>query len=68
MATQNVSEYQLLSATTAAELSELVNQHLNDGFEIWGAPFSSPAGTVALLQAVVKRYGQVPVPPPVQPG
>ena len=66
MANQNVSEYLLLTAGTAAELTELVNQHLNDGYEIWGTPFSSPAGTVALLQAVIKRYGQVPVPPPVQ--
>jgi hypothetical protein len=68
MANQDISEYQLLSATTAAELSELVNQHLNDGYEIWGPPFSSPAGTVALLQTVIKRHGPVPVPPPVQPG
>jgi hypothetical protein len=68
MANPDIAEYHLLSAGTAAELSELVNRHLNEGYEIWGAPFSSPAGTVALLQAVIKRYGQVPVPPPVEPG
>ena len=64
MANSDVSEYHLLSAGTATELTELVNQYLNDGFEIWGAPFSSPAGTVAILQAVIKRRGLVPVPPP----
>lgn len=68
MANSDISEYHLLTAGTAAELSELVNQYLNEGFEIWGPPFSSPAGTVAILQAVVKRRGPVPVPPPIQPG
>lgn len=65
----NTPEYHLLTASTAAELSELVNQHLAEGFQLHGAPFSSPAGTVALLQAVIKFPASgAPVPPArVQP-
>lgn len=56
--------YHLLTASTAAELSELVNQYLQEGYEVLGAPFSSPAGTVAILQAVIKYRNGTPLPSP----
>lgn len=56
--------YHLLTASTAAELSELVNHHLQEGYEVLGAPFSSPAGTVAILQAVIKYRNGTPLPSP----
>lgn len=56
--------YHLLTASTAAELSELVNQYLQEGYEVLGAPFSSPAGTVAILQAVIKYRNGTPLPAP----
>lgn len=56
--------YHLLTAGTAAELSELVNQHLQEGYDVLGAPFSSPAGTVAILQAVVKYRNGASMPSP----
>jgi hypothetical protein len=58
-------EYELLAAPTVQELSELVNEKLNDGWVLYGYPFvaTAPFETEAergqfittCYQAVVRR-------------
>ena len=45
-------EYKLLNGVTPEIISKLVNEHLAEGWELWGDPFS--AGLSRYCQAVVR--------------
>lgn len=43
--------YKLVSGDSSAACANLVNEHLRDGYELYGEPFSSPEG---ISQAMLK--------------
>ena len=53
---EKVKEYKIISTVEQEEFIEQVNQHLQDGWHLYGGPFARPitSGSARYSQAVIK--------------